>query len=168
MSDAAARRLNPTHRPANLRNFPEGHYRNFRAWALPLELLNHIGGTRSCCRRHRFEAIYSHQPVEACNIWLAAAACCSRQFLSSSVSKYRPLRPRQELHLPRKLSIEHKRATVCRSFLHSMRIPAADYSKSTFRAYRLPIEVWPTAVNRLPARSLILHWRKSRAAACLR
>ena len=45
MSDAVARR-SPTHRPANLRNFPEGHYRNFRIWALPLKLLNQIGGTR--------------------------------------------------------------------------------------------------------------------------
>src|SRR6516225_1870663 len=35
----------------------------FRVWALPPKLPNHIGGTRSCCRRHRFEVIYSHQQV---------------------------------------------------------------------------------------------------------
>jgi hypothetical protein len=34
-------------RRANLRNFPEGYYRNFRARACPLKSLNHIGGNQA-------------------------------------------------------------------------------------------------------------------------
>src|SRR5262249_13870108 len=47
-------------------------------------------------------------------------------------------------------------------------IPSTDHRESTSRGYRLPIKIWLTAVNRWPALSLILHWRKSRGAVCLR
>jgi hypothetical protein len=43
-SGATSKKIRPpTHRPADLRSFPEGHYRNFWAWAFPLKLLNRTG-----------------------------------------------------------------------------------------------------------------------------
>ena len=143
---------------------PGGTFSEFSGLGPPAKIAHHIGGTRSCS--HRFEVVYSHQRLGLCDIQLAAAACFSRWRQLSWVSKYRSRQPSQELHRRRHLSIVHKKATVCRWFLHSIRIPSAGNWKSISRVS--PIRIWLTAVNRWRVLSLILRWRKSQAAACLR